>query len=179
MLCMIFSTIAIGGIAAVGSNSNVSAGIAVDFPNYERWYIAPTVAWQNKIDKGLEFEIGSGFGINVTNEKPNFLLPVRAGLNLVFGDNKTVEPLFGLGLRAQFLFNADSAQFLMGPVIKGGVRVPIHPKADFCAELEQSLLIGPPKWLNTGTSIFMGVTFNTGSVVNANPAPSAQQVSKK
>jgi len=146
-----------------------SAGLAVDFPAYERAYLMPVGAYHNILDTGIEYELGLGLGINVADQaNPRFLLPLWAGLDVLFDGSKEITPYIGILVRPQFSFGVDATQFLMGPAIKGGVRFHIHPKASIYAELEQGLMIGPPKWLSTGTRFSLGLAFNTADTKSGN-----------
>jgi hypothetical protein len=61
-----------------------------------------------------------------------------------------------------FNFNPDTEdefRFLMGPYLKGAVRVKVHPIMSWYLEAQQDLLIGGDDWINTGTRLSTGINF--------------------
>jgi hypothetical protein len=144
--------------------TGVAAGLSIETPNYDRVYWTPALELQFPAGKGIEFETGLGYGINVdANNNPRFVLPIWGGMNVLFGESRNFQFLVGIGLKPQFMFGTDAWQTLIGPYLKAGIRVAVHPSAQWFLEVEQTLLIGPPKWLYTETKVFSGINFNIGT----------------
>jgi hypothetical protein len=152
---------------AVVAESSFSAGIGTNFYRYDTTYLtALSASYLHDLQEGLELNIGSEFGITTnTNDEgetvPSFLIPVNLGLNFTFPQERTTF-LFGTGLSPVFNFNPDTDdefRFLMGPYLKGAVRVKVHPIMSWYLEAQQDLLIGGDDWINTGTRLSTGINF--------------------
>jgi len=156
----------LGMVGATGvSAASFSAGLGVDFFNYEQGYLSTHAAYMNEITENVELEIGATFGILVENQEPSFYLPAHLGLGFVFPDLPAVDGILGVGVTPAFNWGnaVDDTGFYLGPYLKGGIRVPVHPFMRWYIEVQQNLLIGPPQWINTSTRVMSGINFFFGS----------------
>ena len=154
--------------APVMAQSSFSAGLGVHFFRYDTTYLtALNATYLYELNEGLELNIGSEFGITTTkNEEdktvPSFVIPVNVGLNFTFPQDRTTF-VFGTGLTSVFNINPDTDEefrFLMGPYVKGAMRVRVHPIMSWFVEAQQDLLIGGDDWINTGTRLATGINFS-------------------
>ena len=151
--------------AAWLSATSFSAGLGVDFLNYEHGYLSTHAAYINEVTENVELELGATFGIIVEDQEPGFYLPMQLGLGFVFPDLGRVDGILGVGLTPALNWGAalDGRQFYLGPHLKAGIRVPVHPFMRWYVEVQQNLLIGPPQWINTSTRVITGINFFFGS----------------
>jgi len=150
------------------AQSSFSAGLGVHFFRYDTTYLtALNATYLYELNEGLELNIGSEFGITTDkNEEgktvPSLLIPVNVGLNFTFPQDRTTF-VFGTGLTPVFNINPETDeefQFLMGPYVKGAMRVRVHPIMSWFVEAQQDLLIGGDDWINTGTRLATGINFS-------------------
>ena len=153
--------ILLAGIAfSASADTGFSAGLNFDFLNYEKAFIAPEFAYMPTLAQGMELSLGIGFGIYVQNLVPTFQIPVKAGLNFIFPEMAGFEIYVSTGLLPEFIYGeTQSLLFFIGPYLGGGVRFKVHPLMSWFINVEQPLLIGAPKWLNTGTRVATGMQF--------------------
>ncbi|MBN2508695.1 MAG: hypothetical protein JXB03_00405 [Spirochaetales bacterium] len=150
--------LAVYGFAA----PSFSAHIGGDFFNYEDNFLDLGITYINPLGQDMELYLSGHFGVRTRTENgeivADFLYPLEAGLNFLFPFSATMTGLFGLGITPQFLV-ADETSFYLGPTVKCGLRVRIHPRMAWMAEARQDLVIGAPKWINTGTRLHTGIVF--------------------
>lgn len=91
--------------------------------------------------------------------EPEFNIPLKLGINFLFPVNEDFTFLTGTGLSPTIRLAGDDKGFLLGPNIKMGMRLKIHPSMSVFLEACQSCLIGAPKWINPSTEIVAGVNF--------------------
>lgn len=165
-IAVIFCLIIVG-TATVAAESSFSAGIGTHFYRYDTTYLtALSATYLYELDEGLELNLGGDFGITTNEDSdgdtvPSFLIPANVGLNFTFPQGRTTF-LFGTGLSPVFNFNPNTEnefRFLMGPYIKGEVRVQVHPIMSWFLSAQQDLLIGGDDWINTGTRLLTGINF--------------------
>ena len=153
------------GVAA--AQNSFSAGIGANLYRYDTTYLtALSASYLHDLQEGLELNLGAEFGITTSENAdgdtvPSFLIPVNVGLNFTFPQD-TVTFLFGTGLSPVFNFNPDTSDefsFLMGPYVKGAMRVKVHPIMSWFLEVQQDLLIGGSDWINTSTRLSTGINF--------------------
>ncbi|OJF76357.1 MAG: hypothetical protein BKP49_07760 [Treponema sp. CETP13] len=160
---LIFALTIASGISATPS---FSLSLGGDFFNYEKAFLAMDASCVVPIKKGMELDMGANFGITTRVEDSTtealFYIPLNLGLNFLFNEESKLNYLVGTGLSPQFQY-IDESRFYMGPYLKGGVRVKVHEYMKWFLEAQQDLLIGPPNWINTTTSIKTGILFSFGS----------------
>ena len=139
-----------------------SVHIGGDFFNYEDNYLDLGFTYMNPIGEDMELYLAGHFGVLTRTEDgeitADFFYPLEGGLNFLFPFNSSFTGLFGIGLTPQILV-ADETRFYLGPTVKCGLRVRIHPLMQWMAEVQQDLVIGAPKWINTGTRLYTGIVF--------------------
>lgn len=165
---MTFAILVLFGIFYSADNAaavSFSTGLGVDFLNYENGYLSTHAAVSNEVTENVELELGATFGIIVENQRPSFYLPTQIGLGFVFPDFPGAEGILGVGLSPAFNWGeaVGDSRFYMGPYLKAGVRVPVHPFMRWYVDVQQNLLIGPPKWINSSTRVTTGINFSFGS----------------
>lgn len=149
-----------GGLALThGAPNGLSVGMGLDFPHYEGVYVEPTFGFHAPIAEGVDFDLGGAFGIRMVGSTPWFLIPVRGGVSFWFSNGQGIFPYIGVGLAPLVGWHDSVVTFHMGPYFKAGVRFQIHPLMSVYGQAEQSLLIGAPQWLSTGTRIEAGIDF--------------------
>ena len=155
VILILFSAVA----AAVPS---FSVHIGGDFFNYEDNFLDLGFTYMNPVGEDMELYLSGHFGVltkTVNGEiDADFFYPVEGGLNFLFPLSQVMTGLFGIGLTPQF-FVSDETRFYLGPTVKCGMRVRIHPLMQWMAEVQQDLVIGEPKWINTGTRLYTGIVF--------------------
>lgn len=151
--------------AASLSAASFSTGLGVDFFNYEQAYLSTHAALINEVTGNVELELGTTFGIIVEDQEPGFYLPLQLGLGFVFPNLPVIDGVIGVGLTPAFNWGPafNSRRFYLGPYLKGGIRVPVHPYMRWYVEVQQNLLFGPPQWINTSTRVMTGINFFFGS----------------
>lgn len=161
MLVLFGAAFSVGSAAA----ASFSTGLGVDFLNYQRGYLSTHAAINNEVTENVELELGATFGIIVENQEPSFYLPTQIGLGFIFPDMPGVEGILGVGLSPAFNWGeaVGDPRFYMGPYLKAGVRVPVHPFMRWYVDVQQNLLIGAPAWINTSTRVMTGINFSFGS----------------
>ena len=166
---IVLALIAFGAatLPATAENS-FSAGVGTTLYRYDTTYLtALSATYLHQLQSGLELNMGGEFGITTDENKqgdtvPSFLIPVNVGLNFTFPQDGLTF-LFGTGLTPVFNFNPDTDDefaFLMGPYVKGAMRVSVHPIMSWFLEVQQDLLIGGEAWINTSTRIATGINFS-------------------
>ena len=114
----------------------------------------------------MEFHMAANFGISTrtvdSTVEALFYIPFDFGLNFIFNEESKLNFLVGTGLTPQIL-SMNEVSFYMGPYLKGGIRVKVHEYMKWFLEVQQDLLVGAPKWINTTTSIRTGILFSLGS----------------
>ncbi|MDC7240255.1 MAG: hypothetical protein PQJ50_07840 [Spirochaetales bacterium] len=134
------------------------------FPNYENAYMTVGSGVYFPLQNNIELAFSGAFGIR-TQEKSNgdidadFFIPANAGVNFLFPVHQNLSFVAGFGVNAQMEF-ADSFTFLMGPFVSGGVRYRVHRNMQLTLMVQQDLLFGPPKWINTNTHVSGGIVVN-------------------
>lgn len=152
--------------APVFAQNSLSTYIGGVFYRYEEAYLLTGLTYHATAREQMELNFGVDFGIATTEGEdgvilPRFFIPANVGINFTF----TGEPLsfyFGPGLSPVFIFrpgNNDSFTFNLGPYAKIGLRFRVHTIMSVLVELQQDLLVGGPKWLNTGTRVLGGINF--------------------
>ncbi|WP_028972784.1 hypothetical protein [Spirochaeta cellobiosiphila] len=154
------------GLASMVGAQSFNASFGADFTS-KRAYVNFGGAFVTLVSTNTEFEIGSAVGIqteqNDGNTEANFIVPVNIGLNFVFPFQPTFDGLVGIGLEPTFLFpgeDDEDVNFLLGPSIKLGTRVKIHDNLKWYVEAKESMLIGPPDWINLKTTVSTGFNFS-------------------
>ena len=144
------------------SAASFSTGLGVDNLNYERAYLSTHLAYVGDVAENVEMELGGTFGIALIELQPVFFLPMQMGLGFVFPDLPRVDGILGIGASPAFNWGADieGVRFYLGPYLKGGIRVPVHPFMRWYLEVQQNLHFGPPRWINTSTRVMTGVNFH-------------------
>lgn len=145
--------------------ASFSAGLGFDFFNYTDNYLSTHLAYVGEVAENVELELGGTFGIRVEeNNEPSFFLPFQAGLGFVFPDLPAVDGVLGVGVTPAFNWGSgvEGFHFYLGPHLKAGVRVPVHPFMRWYVEVQQNLHIGRPAWINTSTRVITGINFFFG-----------------
>jgi len=163
-IALIFSIFTVLSIGGQSFNTHfgldlVGEGMYLDFGG----------AFITTVSTDTELELGASIGLETedvkqddgsSETKANFLIPVSAGLNFLFPLQQSLDLLVGISLEPSFVIPAEGDfQFLMGPAIKVGGRLKIHDNLKWFAEAKESLLIGPPDWINPKTTIITGFNF--------------------
>lgn len=162
------TALAVAAFLIVGTafaEGSVSTGIGVNLFRYERAYLNITTTYHHVLQPGLELAMGGEFAIATESDddgvRPSFVIPVNVGLNFTFPyQNATL--VFGTGLTPVFNFNPDTDDafvFYMGPYVRFGGRLKVHPIMSVYAEYQQDLLIGGSEWINTASRITAGINF--------------------
>ena len=148
---------------ALSASPSFSVHIGGDFFNYEESFLDLGLSYLTPIAEEMEFYLSAHFAVQTEEEdgeiKANFYYPIDAGLNFLFSLSPTFTGLFGVGLSPQFLL-AEKTSFYLGPSMKGGIRAKIHPVMEWMLEVQQDLVIGAPRWINTGTRVSTGIVFS-------------------
>ena len=142
----------------------VSAGIGVDFPNYNDAFLDIRTQYIHHLNPDVEVVLGGSFAITTYKRdgetRADFLIPLDLGINFLFPVNKTFAYYFGVGISAQFLIpEKDTNRFYMGPSAAVGIRIGVHQYMEWYVEARQDLLFGEPDWINTGTRLSTGIVF--------------------
>ncbi len=149
------------------AQSSLSTYIGGAFYRYEEAYLLTGVTYLATVREQMELNIGVDFGI-ATDEGPagetlpRFFIPVNAGINFTFPGN-ALTFYFGPGLSPVFAIRPgadDQFTFLLGPYAKVGIRLRVHSIMSIIVEVQQDLLLGGPKWVNTATRILGGIEFS-------------------
>lgn len=168
---LILFTLLPAAFAAAGPLS-ISAQIGGNFLNYQKGYLSTGAALVYKIRPDMELDLGADFALSTSGTGEDIvadiLIPLDLGLNFTFPTG-SMEYLLGIGLSPTFnnRNSDDSFRFYMGPFLKGGIRLQIHPVMSWFVEAQQDLLIGPPLWINTSTRIHTGILFEMGPVTKS------------
>lgn len=152
--------------APVFAQNSLSTYIGGVFYRYEEAYLQTGVTYLATAREQMELNIGADFGIATTEGEdgvilPRFFIPVNLGINFTFAG----DPLsfyFGPGLSPVFILrpgDTDAFTFLLGPYAKIGLRLRVHSIMSVLVELQQDLLMGGPRWVNTNTRILGGINF--------------------
>ena len=152
--------------APVYAQSSLSTYIGGVFYRYEEAYLLTGVTYLATAREQMELNIGADFGIATVEGEdgvilPRFFIPVNLGINFTFSGNPLTF-YFGPGLSPVFMLRpgaADTFTFLLGPYAKIGLRFRVHSIMSIIAELQQDLLVGGPKWVNTNTRVLGGINF--------------------
>ncbi len=150
--------------AAAEDSLFFSADIGGNFLNYDKPYLSTGAAMIVKIRPDMELDLGADVALATEKDngkvKAGFVIPANAGLNFTFPKDP-MEFLVGIGVSpvVQHKTSKNHINFFMGPFLKGGARLKIHPVMQVFGEVQQSLLIGPPQWINTGTTATVGIIF--------------------
>lgn len=163
----IFSLIiALAITSGISAAPSFSVSLGGDFFNYEKAFLDIGASCVIPINNGLELNFGANFGISTKGEgeaiEALLYIPFDFGLNFIFNDEAKLNILVGTGLSPQFLSMSESS-FYLGPYLKGGIRIKVHDYMKWFFEVQQDLLIGAPKWINTTTSLRTGILFSLGS----------------
>lgn len=167
---LLILTLAILAVSPVAADGSFSAGIGTNLFRYQTAYLtAMSATYLHELQDGLEINLGGEFGITTESNEagdtvPSFLIPFNLGLNFTFPRERSTF-LFGTGLTPVFNFNPDTEtefRFLMGPYVKGALRLQVHPIMSWYLEAQQDLLIGGDDWINTGTRLSTGINFAFG-----------------
>lgn len=163
----IFSLIFALAVAySISAAPSFSVSLGGDFFNYDRAFLDIGTSCVVPIRNSLELNLGANFGIATRGEGAStealIYIPFDIGLNFIFNEESKLNFLVGAGLSPQFL-HIDESRFYMGPYLKGGIRVQVHKYMKWFFEVQQDLLIGAPKWINTTTSLRTGILFSLGS----------------
>lgn len=157
-------------LSPLAADSSFSLGMGTNLFRYQTAYLtALSATYLHELEDGLEINIGGEFGITTDENEagdtiPSFLIPFNLGLNFTFPRERSTF-LFGTGLSPVFNFNPDTEtefRFLMGPYVKGALRLRVHPIMSWYLEAQQDLLIGGEDWINTGTRLSTGINFAFG-----------------
>jgi len=172
VLALILLLIALA-VPASAENS-LSTYIGGAFYRLQESYLLTGLTYLATAQNQMELNITADFGITTVQDAegqtlPRFYIPVSGGINFTFpGDPLTF--FFGTGLSPVFLIapNPDPAirtdlTFLIGPYAKAGVRLRVHEIMSVLLEVQQDLLFGGPKWVNTSTKIIAGIKFSLAS----------------
>ena len=152
------------------AESSLSTYIGGAFYRFQESYLLTGLTYLATAQNQMELNITADFGITtVTNTEgqtlPRFYIPVSGGINFTFpGDPLTF--FFGTGMSPVFLIAPgadDPFTFLLGPYAKTGVRLRVHEIMSVLLEVQQDLLFGGPKWVNTSTKVIAGIKFSLAS----------------
>ena len=163
---MILVTLLILLCAPAFAQDSLSTYIGGVFYRYEEAYLLTGVTYHGTAREQMELNIGADFGITTAEGEdgvilPRFFIPVNLGVNFTFAG----DPLsfyFGPGLSPVFILrpgDTDTFTFLLGPYAKVGLRLRVHSIMSVLVELQQDLLVGGPRWVNTDTRILGGINF--------------------
>ena len=152
--------------APVFAQDSLSTYIGGVFYRYEEAYLVTGLTYHATAREQMELNIGADFGIATAEGEdgeilPRFFIPVNLGINFTFSG----DPLsfyFGPGLSPVFMLRpgeADRFTFLLGPYAKAGLRLRVHSIMSVLVELQQDLLVGGSKWVNTDTRLLGGINF--------------------
>lgn len=160
---LFISILLVSGVVSAAAAS-FSVGIGSEFLNYDTIYLTTQASFINEITDNVELETGGVFGIRVEEQQPGFYLPLQIGLGFLFPDLPVVDGMLGVGLTPAFNWGAgvEGVRFYLGPHLKAGIRVPVHPFMRWYLEAQQHLLIGPPHWINNSTRVSTGINFFFG-----------------
>jgi hypothetical protein len=165
LVCAAVLTVSITGM--VPGASYMTGRIGGYFFRYDTAYLSTGGSFLYETDRDYEIEFGGEFGIRTTRDDdrkitPEFFIPIHAGLNFLF-DRGPVVLYIGTGLVPAFLVETGSGSdstFFLGPYVKAGLRVPMHPVMSGLLEVQQDLLFGGEHWVNTATRIAAGLRFS-------------------
>ena len=159
--------------------SSISVGLGFTTFNYAEIYLASHAAFHIVLARGMELNFGFDFALWPVREgvaQPRFYLPVYGGVDFFFGNT---NPIFfvGVGVNPVFIlypepdpaYNETGLRFFMGPSLRGGIRLRVHEFMSWFVYLQQDLLIGPPGWINTATSVKTGINFQLSPVRRTRP----------
>lgn len=165
--------------AVPAQGSSISVGLGFSTFNYAEFYLATHAAFHITLARGMELNIGFDFSLWPVRggvARPRFYLPIYGGVDFFFGNS---NPIFfvGIGLNPVFIlypepdpgYNEVGFRFFMGPSLRGGIRLRVHEFMAWFVYLQQDLLIGPPGWINTASSIKTGVNFQLSPVRRTRP----------
>lgn len=122
---------------------------------------------------GVDKEFDAKVSLNIKTEEnetgavlPSVNLPITLGINFLFPLMEQVTIVSGVGIKTTMILPIDNdpdvveeLSFLVGPNVRLGLRYKIHPTMSLFIEADQSLLIGPPKWMYPATEILFGINF--------------------
>ena len=171
MIVMCFILINLFSIPLYCEESSFAVGLGLDFFNYspDEIYLSLDLSYLRELGDDFVLRIGTGFELTTL---PRFLVPLVFGLNFYFPIKERFEFFLGFGLAPIFKIgpgtegdSEDSAlfRFYIGPYVSGGARVRVHKYMKLYIELQQDLLIGPPRWINNSTRIHGGICFSLPS----------------
>ncbi|MFW6362926.1 MAG: hypothetical protein ACOC0D_03680 [Spirochaeta sp.] len=161
-LITVIALLLVGGGSAAATSFSV--GLGSDFFRYEHTYLSTQLTYIGDITENVELNIGGTFGIRVEEQQPGFLLPLHLGLDFLFPEIVGADGLLGIGVTPAFNWgvSVDNFRFYLGPHIRAGVRIPVHPFMRWYIEVQQNLHIGPPQWISTSTRVMTGINFFFG-----------------
>lgn len=133
----------------------------------EDFYVNFGFSTINPLESNKELDIKIALNLKTEEKKtdsgtdvtPIFNIPLKIGINFLFPLNEKIIFLAGTGLSPTIRLAGDDKGFLIGPNVKIGLRISIHPSMSIFLEACQSLLIGPPSWMYSSTEIVFGVNF--------------------
>lgn len=170
MIVRVFKTILIILLimtcAPAYAQNSLSTYIGGVFYRYEEAFLLTGLTYLATVREQMELNIGVDFGITTDEDEegtilPRFFIPINIGINFPFsGDPWTFY--FGPGLSPVFIIrpgDTDPFTFLAGPYAKIGLRLQVHSIMSVVVELQQDLLVGGPRWLNTNTRMLGGIKF--------------------
>ena len=170
MTAKIFKTILVTLLimlcAPVFAQNSLSTYIGGAFYRYEEAYLLTGLTYHATVREQMELNLGVDFGIATTEGEggeilPRFFIPANFGINFTFAGDPMAF-YFGPGLSPVFILrpgDTDTFTFNLGPYAKIGLRFKVHSIMSVLVELQQDLLVGGPKWVNTGTRVLGGINF--------------------
>lgn len=110
-----------------------------------------------------EFDLKTSLNLRTEDHEgevlPQFILPVKVGLNFLFPTSDKMTFLAGAGLSPQLKMGNNETLFHVGPFLKGALRYKLHTTMSIFVEVSQTLLIGKPDWMYHSTEVTGGVNF--------------------
>ena len=149
------------------SQSALSTYIGGLFHRYTESYLLTGATFVTTIREQMELDLGVDFGIRTFEDgagtvTPQFFVPIDIGLNFTF-PGEIFTFFVGPGLSPAFMIRPDQdpiTTFLIGPFVKAGMRIRVHAVMSVLVEVQQDLLFGGSKWLNTNTRVLGGISFS-------------------
>ena len=155
-----------GLIIQLSAAPTFTVHLGMDFFNYKSNYLDTGFSILNEFQNNVEFNSSADFAITTVESdgavQPSFYIPIDLGLNFLFPKN-SLSFVFGTGISTVFNTNPTADKefnLFIGPFMKGGVRYQVHPLMKLFIEIQQDLLIGGEKWINTSTRVFTGINFS-------------------
>jgi len=152
------------GIMGLSASPLVPFTLGAAFPNYEHSYMLVGTGIHVPLENNIELSLTGAFGIRTETAdtgdvNADFLIPINAGVNFLFPVKTKLTFVTGAGLNTQMEFTDDFTLHI-GPYIRGGIRYRVHKNMQLTMELQQDLVFGPPKWINTTTQVCAGIVCN-------------------